>query len=148
MPLFRKIFNSGFCAIAIRDMYMPNLTNNFWRNINAVRSSQYRHMWQEYNNYWHGKMEQRCKGLWCNEQDIALVEFLMKYRYRDNWEREMREAYFWRWYVNILPAYIDNYGIVYDRGFSIPFICDRVMHDFGIRIDGMHTHRKMLFAHL
>ena len=76
-----------------------------------------------------------------------MAEFLMKYRYVGNWQREMKETYFWPWLpmISSLSPESRAYKIAFTNRFYIPFIRDRVSEDFGIDFQ-VETHKKVLLA--
>lgn len=144
--LFAEMFGAGFYGIAIRDMYMPSIQAgdlDLPKCFDAIKSSPYEGMWYEYNVYV-SKNPQR-KSLWFEKEEIILSEFLMKYRYVGNWKREMKETYFWNWVSHIRQAFENGYAITYDERFSIPFIRERIMSDFGIEFN-IDTHRRVLLT--
>lgn len=90
----------------------------------------------------------------------AYIEFLLKYFYAENWEREVREVYLWSWSDNfkhflckemkifdkIVKEDINypGYSVEYEEDFSIKYLQDKWEKDFGVKID-IPTHKKMLF---
>lgn len=96
------------------------------------------------------------------EYDINLyIEFLLKYFYDKNWDREVRETYLWKldfYFERFLCEYMrifDNvagqfiiyhgcYSVEYEEDFSIKYLRDKWEKDFGVKID-IPTHKKMLF---
>ena len=77
---------------------------------------------------------------------LRICEFLLKYKYTDNWDREMRETYFWNW-LRRIERYRKggDYDIAFDQRFHIPFIRNQINSDFGIDLP-VETHRKVLMA--
>lgn len=65
----------------------------------------------------------------------------MKYRYIENWEREVRENYFPIYFEDLLNKIIENgnYEIVYARQYILPFVKGKVKEDFDIDlVDNTH----------
>lgn len=73
------------------------------------------------------------------------VHFLLKYRYVENWEREVRENYFPYEPMDLLLEAVQGYGysIVYREAYTLPFIKYQVKKDFGIDLQDK-THYKVL----
>lgn len=136
-----EMFGVGFRAIAIRDMYKYNNQGMVDKEIFdiSVRNSKYDGMWNEYNAYMDSEFG---KGTPCIEDRI--VEFLLKYRYMNNWEREMKEIYLWDW-ISLIKNYTKEYQTVFDIKFSIPYIRQRIREDIGIDLFA-DTHKKVLFT--
>ena len=125
------------CFIAIRDMYLYHYQAFNFNIIKAAyaihESDKYKNQWYEYLNNYNYHLD----------PDAAVIEFLLKYRYQVNWEREKQERYLWDW----LPYFqnLEEYTIKVDQPFYIPFIKDQVKKDFGITLNG-NTHRKILLS--
>ncbi len=90
----------------------------------------------------------------------SCVEFLLKYFYTQNWNREVKEEYLWFWsphFKRFLCKEIKMfdtalredrvfpcYSVEYEEDFSIKYLRDKWKKDFGVEID-IPTHKKMLF---
>lgn len=72
-----------------------------------------------------------------------LIHYLMKYRYKDNWEREVRENYFPLSREMLDRLIPDNFKIRYETMFALPYTQRVVERDFGIEIKD-NTHLKMI----
>lgn len=96
-----------------------------------------------------------------SEEDFNFyLEFLLKYFYTENWTREVKERYLWDWssffkntlckntkyFSDCLGDYRPNYrySVEYEENFSIRFLQDKWMKDFGMGRLDTHTHKKML----
>lgn len=82
--------------------------------------------------------------LWSSDEVNAnyIVEFLLKYFYDSNWDREVRERYLWNWAeTNQFPGY----DAVFIQSFHIPFLQEKWEKDFGISVK-LNTHKKVLFV--
>ena len=77
------------------------------------------------------------------EQNKNLIHFLLKYRYTDNWDREVRENYFPISREEMLTSIPDGYEIEFHEHFILPFIKNLVKNDFGIDIKD-NTHLKLI----
>ncbi len=139
--LMSQIQDLGFSCIAIRDMCPSRF--DLYDHINAncaILSSLYGDLWREYEKF---RIETKIAGVTYDE-DTWLPEFLLKYRYKANWEREKREKYLWN-IPKKLTQYglLDKYEIRFENRFYIPFIRDKIKEDFGIDWD-YPTHIKLL----
>lgn len=145
--LLFELFGSGFAYIAIRDMYMPEpgeVPFDMESSFKSILCSPYAGMWNEYNNYLNNSPR---KSGWWNSVALRMAEFLMKYRYLGNWQREMKETYFWPWLpmLTSLSPESRKYKVAFSNRFYIPFIRERILEDF--RIDFQtETHRKVLLV--
>lgn len=72
-----------------------------------------------------------------------LIHYLMKYRYKDNWEREVRENYFPLSRERLDRIIPNNFKIRYESMFSLPYTQRKVEEDFGIEIKD-NTHIKLI----
>lgn len=143
--LLLEMFSAGFSYIAIRDMYMPELEEVPLEALfKSILCSPYAGMWNEFNHYLNNNPR---SGSGWNNIALRMAEFLMKYRYAGNWQREMKETYFWPWMpmISSLSPESRAYKIAFTNRFYIPFIRDRVSEDFGIDFQ-VETHRKVLLA--
>lgn len=134
-------------AIAIRDMYFSNFLcskeytdscieiNNFEFNfMNSNKFSEYFSRYLELKILNKNKMSRL----------ELFQEFLMKYNYSENWERERKEKYLWPWNYTILN-FISNYEyeIVINEKFSIPQQKEKIYNDLGVMWP-LPTHAKFL----
>lgn len=139
--LLSEMFGAGFRFVAIRDMYKHNSGNIDADMFDiAMCNSQYAWMWDAYNSYIQSEF---VPGYMSTEDRIA--EFLLKYRYENNWEREMKETYLWDWLPMIEHYYRSgNYRITYEDNFFIPYIRQHFIEDIGVQFL-FNTHKKVLF---
>jgi len=77
------------------------------------------------------------------EQNKNLVHFLLKYRYTDNWEREVKENYFPIAKEELLATIPRNYNIEFYEYFTLPYLKLLVKRDFGIDLKDK-THIKLI----
>lgn len=77
----------------------------------------------------------------CSKKNM--VHFLLKYRYTQNWEREVKENYLAVDKEEIFRQ-LSNYDCVYFNQYAMPFLHDRIKEDFDIDFNEM-THVKMVF---
>lgn len=72
-----------------------------------------------------------------------LTHFLLKYRYIENWERELRENYFATNIDDFLKIVPNNYEVIYLDRYILPYTKDRIKKDFGINLKD-NTHVKII----
>lgn len=136
--LFGGLFGLGFRCIAIRDMYMNRGVRCSYGIFNAVQCSKYGEQWKEFRDI--------ClkRGGDFENPHISMSEFLLKYRYIDNWQREKAETYLWQW-DNLLTrqGLLHRYENRFEHNFLIPYIKDRIRSDFGFEWNYC-THKKLL----
>ena len=73
----------------------------------------------------------------------TFVHYLLKYRYTDNWEREVNENYLPVSLETLKKKIPSSYKIVFESDFIVPFIQEQLKKDFGIQITHS-THTKMV----
>jgi hypothetical protein len=106
----------------------PSDINDMVKVINKTSKSQL----QDFENKW-GKVN----------NNKNLIHYLLKYRYKANWEREVAENYLPITMEYLLSLIPDNYEIVFYEHYSLPFLKEQVNKDFGINIKD-NTHIKMI----
>lgn len=140
------VFNSGFQYIAIRDMAMSKIDisasfnvidDAFWK-INTYNQDN-PDAFKRFNKFL------RYIGLNQIEADTwrDIIHYLLKYRYVTNWDREMRENYLPLLTEEILLKIPSNYRVKYYEHYTLPYLKDQVMKDFGIDLN-TKTHYKLL----
>lgn len=140
------VFNSGFQYVAIRDMAMskidilPNRTvvDDAHRKILKFNAGHLdaRQRYIDFLRY--SGLDSITPDTW---RDI--VHYLLKYRYVTNWGREMRENYLPLLTEEILLKIPSNYRVKYYEHYTLPYLKDQVMNDFGIDLN-TKTHYKLL----
>lgn len=132
--------------IAIRDMHMISSRNR----VGTIEKIPSNAKFREYLLY--SSFDKNDKNLY--------LEFLLKYFYDKNWDREVREKYLWTWspyFKHFLckeatmfdpvlreDRFFCGYSVEYEEDFSIKYLRDKWKKDFGVKID-IPTHKKMLF---
>lgn len=132
---WETVKNSGYKYIIIRDM-ISDLTDEASNaeDVALVRSNKtYAEKLREFEEIW-GSIDIRRN----------LIHFLMKYRYTPNWTREVRENYIPMSSDSIVNMLSSTYDVEYEEKFTLPFLHDKVMDDFGIDIKDA-THIKLVF---
>ena len=123
------INNSNIKYIAVRDMYPGKdiLYHAAWQE-KFSEHPVYGDKWREFCNV-------------ANASHNATLEFLLKYRYDANWNRECYERYLWHW-----GGMFPNYNVEFENHFYIPYIRKQAYADFGMDMGNQTTHKKMLFV--
>lgn len=140
-------FNSGFKYISIRDMAMSRIdisapksaVNEAIDKILSEGSLDVYNQLCEYRDF----LSLRCFTMTWK----SIVHFLLKYRYTTNWDREMRENYFPLLTEEILLKIPENYRVKYYEHYTLPFLKDKVIEDFGIELT-TKTHYKLLLERI
>lgn len=156
---FRKIlnyvFDKGVAHVAIREMdlsYVKDDDNeivNWATDVAIVASNKYEKQW----------VEHLCTYPTNEKNHIEqAVEFVLKYRYRENWAREVNERYLHTEMIGDIGHAMSRYNFHnensngkfyyfdYELPFYIPQQIDRIVADFGYFPDGLNTHVKLLIS--
>lgn len=73
-----------------------------------------------------------------------LMHYLLKYRYKQNWDREVKENYLGYSTDDIIKLVGDEYKVIYRKDYILPFLYNKVEEDFGIKIN-TPTHTNLIF---
>lgn len=132
--LFDKIALREFKYIAIRDM---NLGEPRYEDVDDIVKTFER---SPYADRWRYVSKHTLANI-----HVCIKEFLLKYWYTENWERERDEQYLW----DIPSVVVDfiEYHTVYENHFFIPYVREKVLKDFGI-VNDEYTHIKVLLEHV
>ena len=128
----------GFGYIAIRDMCLDRSAHrpSLKEDVIKVRSRYDNDMLAQFESL-HGSIT----------ENQNLIHFLLKYRYTDNWEREVRENYLPVSVEDIMGKIagpVSKYGLIYFDHYILPYIGRTVQKDFDILIKD-YTHVKFIF---
>ena len=132
---WNQVLYHNFKYIAIRDFCISKSINR-QSDINdytKVIQSADKERIDEYESIWGSLRDNR-----------NLVHYLMKYRYTENWNREVRENYFpipLETLLSMIPTY--KYEIVYFEDYILPFTKNKIKEDFDIDLHD-NTHVKIL----
>ena len=131
---WNRVFGSGFQYVTIRDMSFSQASDIPVRKeqLDAVRNSKYAEWLDSFEQVW-GKIERQRQ----------LVHFLLKYKYTQNWEREVHENYFPVYTEELLNRIPDSYRTVYRDAFTLPYTAWQIRKDFGFTLTD-HTHIKLI----
>ena len=129
-----RIFGSGFQYVTIRDMMYAQAEDIPVREeqLAAIRNSEFAELLTSFEEVWGTVVSQR-----------QLVHFLLKYKYTQNWEREVHENYFPVSAEELLRRFPDTYRIVYKDAFTLPYTAWQIRKDFGFELTD-HTHIKLI----
>jgi ribosomal protein L11 methylase PrmA len=132
---WERVFDNNFAYIAIRDLCAsesinrPSNINDYAKVLQRANKEQL----ADYESIWGSIRENR-----------NLVHYLLKYRYVENWTREVRENYFPLSLERLLSKVpTDKYEIVYFENYMLPFTANKIKEDFDIDLHD-NTHVKLL----
>lgn len=132
--MWDRVFYGSFDYIVVRDM-IPSISMDKKSDINDVkqllRKADPRQL-RDFEQTW-GSIEQHKN----------LVHFLLKYRYTDNWDREVKENYFPLNREELISSIPDNYQIAFHEHFVLPFLKKTVERDYSIFLKDA-THLKLV----
>ena len=132
-----KLLNMDFEHIAIRDMFVK--TDTTYQTvpifiIDLLQKKTSKEMLVDFGECW---------GLPVTAK--RLIHYLLKYRYTDNWEREVRENYLpidIEPFIHMVSKY---YKVDYFEHYTFPFLKEQIRKDIGIELD-LPTHAKILLS--
>lgn len=131
---WEQVFKQHFDYIVIRDM-IPSKTIDRASNINDIakvyRLADKDHLF-DFENKW-GSIE----------NNRNLIHFLLKYRYVENWQREVQENYVPLFREELLAKIPSGYTIIYHEHFVLPYIQNAIHTDFEIELKD-NTHLKLI----
>lgn len=129
-----RVFGSGFKYVTIRDMSYAQADDIPVRQeqLRAIRNSSCAEWLESFEQVW-GRVETQRQ----------LVHFLLKYKYTQNWEREVHENYFPFFTEELIKRIPDSYIPVYKDVFTLPYTSWQIRKDFGFELKD-HTHIKLI----
>lgn len=131
---WNNVFLSGFEYISIRDLCVSKNVNrrtdraDYLKLIEKADNKQIK----EFQLIWGLLMDNR-----------NFLHFLMKYKYVENWDREVKENYFPITLEELLKKIPYDYEIVYINTYCLLYTKSMIEKDFGISIKD-NTHVKLL----
>lgn len=134
----QQVFGGNFKYITIRDM-MPsveltkNEIGNYKDDARKVRQKADRKSLDTFEEVW-GSIYSEYKNF---------IHFLLKYKYTDNWEREVNENYLPITLEELESKIPSDYSIIYEKDFVLPYLRQEVKKDFGVELTHS-THVKMI----
>ena len=136
--LLYKLFTLGFKYIAIRDMFLSDTiddVSNFSMRVKILRKANQEQL-QSFERIW-GSIKWRENA----------IHFLLKYKYIENWDREVRENYFAMTVEDLIDNIPRTYKVEHKQHYVLPYIRDTVFHDFNILLTD-NTHAKILLRRI
>lgn len=134
----QQVFGGKFKYITIRDM-MPsveltkNEITNYKDDARKVRQKANKNSLATFEEVW-GSIYSEYKNF---------IHFLLKYKYTDNWEREVNENYLPITLEELESKIPSGYSIIYEKDFVLPYLRQEVKRDFGVELTHS-THVKMI----
>lgn len=135
-----KFWDNVMCLepeyIIIRDMYI-NENSVYAADCSALRikilKSEYAEQLKEFEEKY---------GSTCFTGNMT--HFLLKYKYKENWDRELEENYASWKYWDIYSKIKDKYIPIYNYKETSPYFVNSIKKDFGINFS-YNTHIKLIF---
>lgn len=129
------VLDSNFKYISIRDLCASESINRP-SNINdytkLIQKAKLRFL-SDFESIWGSVRENR-----------NLIHYLLKYRFLENWDREVRENYFGLSLERLLSKIpMDKYEIIYFENYILPYTANKIKEDFDIELHD-NTHVKLL----
>lgn len=128
---------SRFGTVVIRDMCVSRTTSRASDPLSVmkVRQRYDRHMLDEFEQQWGSQSE-----------NWSLCHLLLKYRYRANWSREVRENYLPVNLEDLMTRIPPEWSPRYVEHFTLPFVRESVLRDFDVELQD-RTHVKLILRH-
>lgn len=138
----KQVFGGDFRFISIRDMIPSSQVdksemNDFKDDVRKVRRLADPKYLQSFEKRW-GSI---------NDNYRTFLHYLLKYRYTNNWEREVNENYLPVSLETLKSKIPSTYKIAFEEDFILPFLIKQVKQDFGITINHS-THTKMIIKNI
>ncbi len=137
-----QVFGDDFKFITIRDM-IPSVEidnkeiSQFKDDVKKVKSKA--------NKFYLNSFESKWGSI--NSNYRVFLHFLLKYRFVDNWDREVNENYLPISLELLRSKLPSGYKIIHEEDFLLPFLKQQVRKDFNL--DLIHsTHTKMIIRNL
>lgn len=134
----KQVFGSGFKWITIRDM-IPSTEisrkeiDEFRDDVKKVREIADPKYLNSFEEKW-GTIDDNYR---------TLTHFLLKYKFTDNWDREVLENYLPVGLETLKKKIPNEYKISYEDSFILPYLKRTIKEDFDIEINHS-THTKMV----
>lgn len=124
--------------IFIRDMWLDeSARRNIIEDISKIEEHELFESFkkvEKFNNFKRDRKFSNRKPLDEIELDWSnIIHFLLKYRYKENWEREVKENYI-SIYKDRFDKIFKDYYTIYEKKYTLPFIKEQVKKDFGINL--------------
>nr|WP_301281513.1 class I SAM-dependent methyltransferase [Anaerocolumna aminovalerica] len=136
---WNRVYNSGFKYISIRDLMVSKSCdrqidmNDYIKLIQHSGQNQLSDFVSEWGEFVSNKQ---------------LIHYLLKYRYKENWDREVSENYLPISIEKLLKTIpIHKYEVVYFEHYILPFTKEVIKKDYNIKLID-NTHVKLLLKRL
>jgi SAM-dependent methyltransferase len=131
---WEQVFNGEFTHIVIRDMIPSNSINRetYPNDIRKILKNSNSEILNSFESHW---------GSIKNLKN--LTHYLLKYRYTENWEREVRENYLPLTLEDLYIIIDSQYDIIYQEHYCLPFLHETIKQDFDIDFNEP-THLKLI----
>lgn len=138
----KQVFGGDFKFISIRDMIPSSVVsksemNEFKDEVKKVRRLSDPKYLKSFEDKW-GTI---------NDNYRTFMHYLLKYKYIENWDREVNENYLPVSLETLKSKIPSNYKIAYEDNFVLPYLQSQVNKDFGIHITHP-THTKLIIRNL
>lgn len=138
---WKRVLDTGFKYIVVRDMMLSSSSASRESSSEAVSKVE--------TNLDYSKQLSEFEAMWGNiRNNRNLLHFLLKYRWKINWKREVKENYFpiliEEFLTKVESGLKDSYRLDYFEKFRIKFLEEQIQKDFGITIEDT-THIKAVF---
>lgn len=133
-----QVFGGDFLWVVIRDM-IPSVRlgkkdiSKFKDDVRNVKMKSDKKYLDSFENRW-GTISNNYR---------TFIHYLLKYRFIENWEREVNENYLPVSIETVINKIPSDYKIVYQDRFVLPFLKKQVKKDFNIDLFNP-THAKMI----
>ena len=131
---WQKVNYSGFDYVVVRDM-IPS------QSINRPAHWKHRFCVELFSDA--GQLTEFEHNFGTIHNNKNLVHFLLKYRYKINWKREVNENYFPLYKEKFLKKF-PSFEQLYVESFKVPFLVKQIKKDFGLTLQD-DTHLKAIF---
>jgi len=120
--------------IVIRDMAVSRTTSRTSDNISVAK------VWMNHDQQQLKEWEEQWGSL---NENWSLVHFLLKYRFQDNWDTEVKENYLSYNVEKLLADVPKGYEPIFMEHYTLPFVRNEVKKTFGIDLQDK-THIKLI----
>lgn len=133
---WQQIFDSAIDYVVIRDMCLSQSANRPADPLTVAKVRQRTDL----------PMLQTFESQWGSIDDNQhLVHYLLKYRYVENWGREVAENYLPLTYEHFIREFPKSYQLEFAEHYTLPFLKKQLAKDFGIELQE-RTHAKFILA--
>ena len=125
-----------FQQIVVRDMAVRESIYNSYVGVDLNRSKLYSTYPEQVKDF---------EKVWCKIQNRQqLMHFLLKYKYTENWKREVQENYLPLSVQDLTKKFLYSHGIAYESHTPLQYLQEMWNKDFGIWFNAP-THAKLIF---